>query len=426
MFKLKKQNLSSLFTAFSFLLLSACGGGGDDGETTPPVVIDTTPPVITITGDNPITIDFNSVYSDAGATASDETDGDLTSSIIVESNVDTSSVGNYIVSYSVSDAAGNSSSTDRSVEVVDANAPEISIIGNNPESVELASSYSDAGATALDDVDGDITANILTTNNVDTAVLGIYSVTYQVSDTAGNETSATREVEVFNDLPVSLNQAAFNGADYQYGYNSIENIPLVGAPEDTDRSRFAMLHDGITFRIYFFKKGANDRIYQFGFNSATGNYEFGFDSIAELTITGMPSDADSSTFAMLHDGATFRLYMKGTSNPSLLYQAAWNGSEYEYGFDSIEMIDITGAPADSDWNRWAMLHDGTDFRFYVFQNGSSTNFYQFAFNSASQDYEYGHLSIANLSVIEMPANSDSSNFAMLHDLSNYRFYFQTQ
>ncbi|MCB9807151.1 DUF5011 domain-containing protein [Candidatus Peribacteria bacterium] len=50
--------------------------------------------------------------------------------------------------------------------------------------MEFGSVYSDAGATASDNVDGDITANIITVNPVNTNVLGSYTVTYNVSDAA--------------------------------------------------------------------------------------------------------------------------------------------------------------------------------------------------------------------------------------------------
>ena len=38
-----------------------------------------------------------------------------------------------------------------------ATAPEITILGDNPASVEQGNSYIDAGATAWDEVDGDLT-----------------------------------------------------------------------------------------------------------------------------------------------------------------------------------------------------------------------------------------------------------------------------
>ncbi|NRA49074.1 MAG: DUF5011 domain-containing protein, partial [Phaeodactylibacter sp.] len=80
----------------------------------------TTPPVITILGDNPATVTEGSTYSDAGATATDDTDGDITSSISVSSNVNTSAAGSYTVTYDVSDAAGNNTQATRTVNVEEA------------------------------------------------------------------------------------------------------------------------------------------------------------------------------------------------------------------------------------------------------------------------------------------------------------------
>ena len=48
-----------------------------------PVDIDTIKPVITILGDNPQIVDLNTIYTEQGATATDNIDGNLTSSIIM-------------------------------------------------------------------------------------------------------------------------------------------------------------------------------------------------------------------------------------------------------------------------------------------------------------------------------------------------------
>ena len=69
--------------------------------------MDTTLPVITITGDATVTIEVGSTYTDAGATALDNYDGDITSSIVTVNNVDTSVVGTYTITYDVSDANDN-------------------------------------------------------------------------------------------------------------------------------------------------------------------------------------------------------------------------------------------------------------------------------------------------------------------------------
>ncbi|MFH0864791.1 MAG: DUF5011 domain-containing protein [Bacteroidota bacterium] len=80
----------------------------------------------------------------------------------------------------------------------DITAPEISITGDNPVSIILGNAYTDAGATATDEVDGDLTSSITTTSNVNTAQKGIYSVTYSITDVAGNTSTATRTVNVVN------------------------------------------------------------------------------------------------------------------------------------------------------------------------------------------------------------------------------------
>jgi hypothetical protein len=51
--------------------------------------------------------ELGSEYEDAGAKATDGVDGDLSGSIVVQSNVDTAQVGSYRVSYNVKDSAGN-------------------------------------------------------------------------------------------------------------------------------------------------------------------------------------------------------------------------------------------------------------------------------------------------------------------------------
>ena len=78
---------------------------------------DSTAPVVTLIGESSITVSQSSTYEDAGATATDNQDGDLTSSIVTTSNLDTSTLGAYTVVHSVSDAAGNVGSVSRQVDV---------------------------------------------------------------------------------------------------------------------------------------------------------------------------------------------------------------------------------------------------------------------------------------------------------------------
>ena len=88
-------------------------------------------------------------------------------------------------------------------DVVDTEAPVITLIGESPVSIDQDATYIDQGATATDNIDGDITANITATSNVDTSTVGTYTVTYTVSDAAGN--AATPVVRTITVNPVEIN-----------------------------------------------------------------------------------------------------------------------------------------------------------------------------------------------------------------------------
>jgi prepilin-type N-terminal cleavage/methylation domain-containing protein len=88
---------------------------------------DVVPPLITILGDNPSSVDENTIYLDANATANDAKDGVISiKSVVVRnsagevvSNVDTSSVDVYTVTYTAEDSNGNVATAVRTVNVVE-------------------------------------------------------------------------------------------------------------------------------------------------------------------------------------------------------------------------------------------------------------------------------------------------------------------
>ena len=168
-------------------------------------VQDTTAPVITRLGDATVNLTVGNPYTDAGATAFDDVDGDITDNIAVTGlPIDTSAPGTFTIYYNVSDAALNPAiEVTRTVNVnstppaSDTTAPVITLIGSATVNLTVGDSYNDAGATASDNVDGDISANIVAVNPVDTNVVGTYTITYNVSDAALNPAiEVTRTVNV--------------------------------------------------------------------------------------------------------------------------------------------------------------------------------------------------------------------------------------
>jgi PKD repeat protein len=66
------------------------------------------PPVITLAGANPQIVEQDSAYIELGATATDVTPGDLTGALVIDASaVETTTVGSYLVTYNVTDGAGN-------------------------------------------------------------------------------------------------------------------------------------------------------------------------------------------------------------------------------------------------------------------------------------------------------------------------------
>ncbi|MBT6462457.1 MAG: DUF5011 domain-containing protein, partial [Opitutae bacterium] len=171
-----------------------------------PTPVDTTAPVITVTGDATVTITVGDVYTDAGATASDDTDGDISVNISISGDtVDVNTAGTYNITYDVYDAAGNAATTAYRVVIIreavpsaETIPPVLTLAGDATVIISVGDSYIDAGATAIDEADGDISANItLSGDTVDVNTAGSYTLTYNVSDAAGNAaTTISRMVVV--------------------------------------------------------------------------------------------------------------------------------------------------------------------------------------------------------------------------------------
>ena len=162
---------------------------------------------------------MGTAYIDAGATATDNADLTITDNITTVNPVDVNILGTYTITYNVSDTSGNAATqvTRTVIVITDGTIPIITLVGDASISLLLGNAYVDAGAIAIDNTDGTITNHITTVNPVNINELGTYTITYNVSDAAGNAaTQLTRTVVV-------------SGTD---GYcdlsEDFENFPLTG------------------------------------------------------------------------------------------------------------------------------------------------------------------------------------------------------
>lgn len=161
---------------------------------------DTTPPVITLTGGN-INWTQGDPWVEPGYSAIDNADGDISvSGVEVIGTIDVNLLEPQQILYRATDASGNQSEAARTVTIVEATpddqiAPVITLIGGN-QTITEGDTWSEPGFSASDNVDGDLTAQVTVTGTVNTATPGSYTLTYSVTDAAGNTGTATRTVTV--------------------------------------------------------------------------------------------------------------------------------------------------------------------------------------------------------------------------------------
>lgn len=174
---------------------------------------DTTPPTLTLNGSTPVNINVGGTYTELGATCTDVQDGSL-SATVGGQTVDANTPGQYIVTYDCQDTSlNNATQITRTVNVAAVGTPTISLIGNNPQTHEAATPYTDAGASCMDPEDGNIplggpftgSQSFSATSTVNSNVPGSYAVTYDCTDSAGNPApSVARTVNVVDTTPPSV------------------------------------------------------------------------------------------------------------------------------------------------------------------------------------------------------------------------------
>ena len=171
------------------LTYTATDAAGNAGRATRTVrVVDDVPPVVTLNGDAVIAVSYAEPLTDPGATATDEHDGALAVTVSGELGSD---IGEYILIYTATDAAGNVGRVERTVRVVDDVPPVIMLNGPASAVLERDEPYLEPGAVAEDDIDGPVETTV--TGEVSEAA-GEYTLVYRATDAAGNVAEARRTV----------------------------------------------------------------------------------------------------------------------------------------------------------------------------------------------------------------------------------------
>ncbi|MBE6061015.1 MAG: DUF5011 domain-containing protein [Clostridium sulfidigenes] len=149
-----------------------------------------------ITGADDLTIKVGDSFNPkAGIVVNDDEDGDITSSIVVSGQVDTNKIGDYKLTYSVTDSYESIVTKERTITVRSNEKPVIS--GATAKNVTVGNVFdAKAGVTAADLEDGSLTTKIAVSGTINTNKVGKYTLTYTVTDSDGNKVSIPRVINV--------------------------------------------------------------------------------------------------------------------------------------------------------------------------------------------------------------------------------------
>lgn len=154
-------------------------------------------PLVTLAGSNPLSIEASSsvAYSDPGATAVDSNGNAITPSIIANTVV-ANQPGSYIVTWSATDASGLTGTATRTIIVVAAVPPSITVPADRTTTATMAAGALVSFTTSALDVLGNAVPTINSPASGSAFPRGITPVTVTATDAAGNSSSETFTVTV--------------------------------------------------------------------------------------------------------------------------------------------------------------------------------------------------------------------------------------
>lgn len=174
---------------------------------------DTRAPQIYMDGQTPeLSVEDSRTALLHGVTASDNVDGDVTDSLVVESVTLLDSDGTISVGYAAFDSAGNVAKANREARYTDYESPRFTL--NAPLIYTLDHSF-DVLSTigAVDAIDGDIQHRVRATvkGSKSVTALGVHKVQFQVTNSLGDTVSLELPVEVCSP---GIYNAALSLTDY--------------------------------------------------------------------------------------------------------------------------------------------------------------------------------------------------------------------
>jgi len=198
-------------------------------------VQDAAPPEITCPAD--VTVEQESYAGTVVALEATATDNCDTNPVITSDELAIYPLGVTIVTFTATDASGNSASCSMTVTVVDTTPPVITLNGDATMTLECGiDSYTEEGATATDLCDGDVPV-VIGGDTVDTSTCGTYVVTYDATDDSGNSAAqVTRTVIVEDTIPPEFSLSVEPNVLWPANHKMVKITPSWTVSDNCDES----------------------------------------------------------------------------------------------------------------------------------------------------------------------------------------------
>lgn len=152
-------------------------------------------PKIKVNGDVLEYVEINTEYKELGATAKSASNETLSNIVInMDPNFDITKLGNYLVSYTITDN-NYTNVAYRTIVVRDTTGPIIEFDGDLTLKLSQVNSYDFKKDITITDNSGEEIEDVVVSDNIG-LLIGSYTVTYQATDSSGNTTTKLRKVIV--------------------------------------------------------------------------------------------------------------------------------------------------------------------------------------------------------------------------------------
>ena len=237
-------------------------------------LVDNEKPIITLTGNENVTICPQAQYQEEGYKAIDNYDGDITNKVKITKK-------DNLITYSVKDTSNNETKITRTITSEDKILPTITLKGSTNQTIYLGNTWKEPGYTAYDNCDNDITNNVVSSGVVNSNKLGSYKITYTVKDLSGNQTTITRTVKVISKPSNPSSQTPSNQKGTIYltfddgPKEGTTNVILDILKEEGVSATFFVTNSGPDYLI----KREHDEGHTVGLHTASHNYQTVYKSV---------------------------------------------------------------------------------------------------------------------------------------------------